>query len=262
MLAGRSVVVGRESRISRGPQRRRPKIFRIARRPIRSINATCPASRGSCIWNIRSRYSRRRRPSPITFEWSLVLSPDLHGRHTAPRRYRYLDGRFARPLGWRHAGGGCREYNDKTWFDMAGDFHSDALHVVERYRMTGPDTIQYEATIEDSKVFTKPWTISIPLHRRADRDRLFEYNCQDEVEEANGAFPRREKNVVSGRWNIPSCNGQGRARRSSDSAGSAWQTSAGRLTTSRICRASGNHRLQARTRGSKAAVTAGEAAEA
>ena len=45
--------------------------------------------------------------------------------------------------------------NDKTWFDMAGDFHSDALHVVERYRMTDRDTIQYEATIEDSKVFTQ-----------------------------------------------------------------------------------------------------------
>src|SRR5581483_10135732 len=53
--------------------------------------------------------------------------------------------------------------NDKTWLDMAGDFHSDALHVVERYRMTSPDTIQYEATIEDPKVFTKPWTISIGL---------------------------------------------------------------------------------------------------
>lgn len=83
--------------------------------------------------------------------------------------------------------------NDKTWFDMAGDFHSDALHVVERYRMTGPDTIQYEATIEDSKVFTKPWTIDIALHRRTDRDRLFEYSCESEAEEASGAFPREEK---------------------------------------------------------------------
>ena len=51
--------------------------------------------------------------------------------------------------------------NDKTWFDMAGDFHSNALHVVERYRMTGPYTIQYDATIEDPKVFTKPWTINV-----------------------------------------------------------------------------------------------------
>ena len=52
--------------------------------------------------------------------------------------------------------------NDKTWFDMAGDFHSDALHVVERYRMTDHDTIQYEATIEDPKVFTKPGPSILP----------------------------------------------------------------------------------------------------
>ena len=78
--------------------------------------------------------------------------------------------------------------NDKTWLDMAGNFHSEALHVVERYRMTGPDTIQYEATLDDAKVFTKPWTINVPLHRRTDRDRLFEYSCQSEVEELSGAF--------------------------------------------------------------------------
>jgi hypothetical protein len=82
------------------------------------------------------------------------------------------------------------DLNDKTWFDMAGDFHSDVLHVVERYRMTGRDTIQYEAAIDDAKVFTKPWTIHIALHRRTDRDRLFEYSCQSEVEEVNGAFTR------------------------------------------------------------------------
>src|SRR5579883_214080 len=83
-------------------------------------------------------------------------------------------------------------HNDKTWFDMAGDFHSDALKVTERYRMTDADTIQYEATIEDSKVFTRPWTIRVPLKRRADRDRVFEYVCQAEVEEANGDFTRDE----------------------------------------------------------------------
>ena len=83
--------------------------------------------------------------------------------------------------------------NDKTWFDTAGDFHSDALHVVERYRMTDPDTIQYEATIEDSKVFTKQWNIRMDLHRRKDRDRLSEYACQAEAEEANGAFTREKR---------------------------------------------------------------------
>ena len=88
--------------------------------------------------------------------------------------------------------------NGKTWFDMAGDFHSDVLHVVERYRMTGRDTIQYQATIEDAKVFTKPWTISIVLRRRTDRDRLFEYVCQAETEEATGLFTREERTWYPG----------------------------------------------------------------
>ena len=90
------------------------------------------------------------------------------------------------------------KYNDKTWFDAAGDFHSDALHVVERYRMTAPDTIQYEATIEDSKVFTKPWTISVVLRRRTDLGRLPEYVCQAEVEEKNGAFTREARTWYPG----------------------------------------------------------------
>lgn len=91
-----------------------------------------------------------------------------------------------------------KNYNDKTWFDMAGDFHSEALHVVERYRMTGPDTIQYEATMEDPKVFTKPWTLRIALHRRTDRNRLFEYVCLDGLDETSGAFPREDKTWYPG----------------------------------------------------------------
>ena len=90
------------------------------------------------------------------------------------------------------------KYNDKTWFDMAGDFHSGALRVIERYRMTDPDTIQYEATMEDPKVFNKPWTISVPLKRRTDRTRLFEYICQAEYEEANGIFTREDRTWYPG----------------------------------------------------------------
>jgi hypothetical protein len=93
--------------------------------------------------------------------------------------------------------------NDKTWFDMAGNFHSDALHVVERYRMTDRDTIQYEATIDDSKVFTKPWTIRLALQRRTDRDRLFEYVCQAEAEEENGLFTREERTWYPGNGTPP-----------------------------------------------------------
>jgi hypothetical protein len=91
--------------------------------------------------------------------------------------------------------------NDKTWFDMAGDFHSNALHVVERYRMTGADTIQYEATIEDSKYSPSPGP-SGSLYIGGP-DRLFEYVCQAEAEEANGAFTREERTWYSGSGTPP-----------------------------------------------------------
>src|SRR5438876_9743692 len=75
-------------------------------------------------------------------------------------------------------------FNDQTWFDSAGDFHSDALHVVERYAATGPDHVSYEATIEDPNVFTRPWKIRMPLYRRIEpRAQLLEFKCVEFVEE-------------------------------------------------------------------------------
>jgi hypothetical protein len=74
--------------------------------------------------------------------------------------------------------------NDKTWFDRAGNFHSDALHVVERYTPVSPEVLSYEATIEDPKVFTRPWKISFPLYRRVDKGAQFmEFRCVDFTEE-------------------------------------------------------------------------------
>jgi hypothetical protein len=68
--------------------------------------------------------------------------------------------------------------NDQTWFDDAGNFHSGDLHIVERYRRTGPDTIHYEATIEDAKTFTRPWKIAFNLYRRQQKNlELMEYDC-------------------------------------------------------------------------------------
>jgi hypothetical protein len=68
--------------------------------------------------------------------------------------------------------------NDQTWFDASGNFHSDALHVVERYTRIGPNTIAYEATIEDPKTFTKPWKISLDLYRHEQKNlELLEYDC-------------------------------------------------------------------------------------
>src|SRR2546425_616680 len=71
-----------------------------------------------------------------------------------------------------------KNFNDQTWFDQAGNFHSDALHVVERYTLADSGHILYEATIEDPKVFTRPWKISMSLYRRADKNvKLLEYEC-------------------------------------------------------------------------------------
>jgi hypothetical protein len=69
-------------------------------------------------------------------------------------------------------------FTDETWFDRAGNYHSEALHVVERITRTGPDHLLYEATIEDPNVFSRPWTMSMPLYRRQETDaRLLEYEC-------------------------------------------------------------------------------------
>jgi len=67
---------------------------------------------------------------------------------------------------------------DQTWFDRAGNYHSEDLHVVERYTPTGPDHIRYEATIDDPKVYSKPWTISLTLYRiKEPNAQLLEYEC-------------------------------------------------------------------------------------
>src|SRR6476646_3268388 len=75
-------------------------------------------------------------------------------------------------------------FNDRSWFDRAGNFHSDALHLVERFTPMSADVIRYEVTIEDPKVFTRPWRIAMPLYRRMEPNMpLIEYRCIDFVEE-------------------------------------------------------------------------------
>jgi len=76
------------------------------------------------------------------------------------------------------------DLNDQTWFDRAGNFHSDKLHVVERYTRTSPDVISYEAIIEDPNVFTRPWKMSMPLYRRQEKGaQLLDFKCVEFVEE-------------------------------------------------------------------------------
>jgi hypothetical protein len=78
-------------------------------------------------------------------------------------------------------------FNDQTWFDSSGNFHSDQLHVVERFTRTGPDHLNYEVTVEDPEVFSKPWKMSMPIYRRQERNlRLLEYSCYVYMEEEAG----------------------------------------------------------------------------
>jgi len=71
-----------------------------------------------------------------------------------------------------------------TWFDRAGNHHSDQLTVTERYTAIDANTLHYDATIEDPQVFSRPWTISMPLYRRREPNmQLMEYKCVEFAEE-------------------------------------------------------------------------------
>ena len=75
-------------------------------------------------------------------------------------------------------------FNDRSWFDRAGDFHSSALHLVERFTLMDPDVIWYEVTIEDPNVFTRTWKIAMPIYRRVEPNmQLLDFHCSEFVEE-------------------------------------------------------------------------------
>jgi len=73
---------------------------------------------------------------------------------------------------------------DWTWFDHSGNHHSEALRVTEKFTPIGPNTLWYEAEIDDPEVYTRPWKISMPLYRRLERGmQLVEFKCQEYSEE-------------------------------------------------------------------------------
>ena len=81
----------------------------------------------------------------------------------------------------------AKGFNDQSWFDRAGNHHSEALVVTERYSImpgTGGNVLNYEARMEDPKTFTRPWTIRMPLYRRVEPNaQLLEYKCVEFSEE-------------------------------------------------------------------------------
>jgi hypothetical protein len=91
---------------------------------------------------------------------------------------------------------------DQVWLDQAGNFHSTEVHILERYRLTGPDTLEYEARIEDPVVYTRPWTLRTVLFRLKQAGaRIIEDEC---LEDASGVrhhvSPYDPKNLLKSNY--------------------------------------------------------------
>lgn len=127
----------------------------------------------------------------ITFEWQQVFR--MIYTNGQPSLYEGIESWMGHSRG-RWEGDTLvveiRDFNNRSWLDAAGNHHSNALHLTERYQMADADTINYEVTLEDPEVFSRPWTIRTQLQRRTGQDRVLEYQCQAEKEEANGDFER------------------------------------------------------------------------
>jgi len=73
---------------------------------------------------------------------------------------------------------------DQTWFDQAGNFHSDALKVTELFTPTDATHIDYSATIDDAKTFTRPWTMRMTIYKRVEKNlELLDYECAEHIYE-------------------------------------------------------------------------------
>lgn len=70
------------------------------------------------------------------------------------------------------------DFNGETWLDSSGNFHGENLHITERWQLLDANTLQYHATLEDPEVYTRPWSISLQLHRiREPGFQLIENTC-------------------------------------------------------------------------------------
>jgi hypothetical protein len=83
-------------------------------------------------------------------------------------------------------------FNDRSWFDRVGNYHSDALHVIERFTPIDADHLQYEANITDPEVFTRPWKISMLLYKHKEKNmQLLDYRCVEYSEDLIYGYLRK-----------------------------------------------------------------------
>ena len=83
--------------------------------------------------------------------------------------------------------------NARNWLDQVGNFFSDNVHLVERFTLADANTIDYQVTIDDPKVFTRPWTIRLPFRRAggAANDAYANETWEHACHEGNKATGRR-----------------------------------------------------------------------
>jgi hypothetical protein len=87
-------------------------------------------------------------------------------------------------------------FNGRSWLDMDANFVDENEHVVERYTMVDANTIAYAATVEDSTVFTKPWTMHLTLKRNPAKDQIVYYDCHEGERDVDH-YTRSEGNAAS-----------------------------------------------------------------
>lgn len=89
------------------------------------------------------------------------------------------------------------DFNDQTWLDRAGNFHSEALHVIERWTLIDANTIEYQATIDDPQVFTRPWELSVVLYRHREKNfQLIENYCYTHGYDEHYPFPAEDRETA------------------------------------------------------------------
>jgi hypothetical protein len=190
MRPGRGVVEGDE--IPYQPWAAARKLENLTNRQARDPLAKCyiPGVPRIMYMEFPFQIFQTREHLAMTFEWSQVFRLIYTNGSTPPEGIDFWMGDSRGRWDGDTLVVTVTNHNDKTWFDMAGNFHSEALRLTERYTLLDADTIRYEVTVEDAKVFTRPWTMRMTLHRHKDMDRVLEYQCNAEAEEANGAFER------------------------------------------------------------------------
>jgi len=90
-------------------------------------------------------------------------------------------------------------FNEETWIDSHGSFHSDALHVVERWTPAGPDRIDYSVTLEDPKVFTRPWKMAFAVNRNREKNyEIWEDSRHEGEQDVEGILSAGRKDKAAG----------------------------------------------------------------